>query len=253
MRVTLILMLLYVEAAYALPPGQWTEDQAKTICAIDLRRLYGDTLAVVSLMGKQPHENNTVLVGLVASDGRTEYKGQQVVVGCIYKQDGSLVTIFFNSQILNWKTPKRQQAQSATIKKAPQKPAKSEPKTLEVNLGYLSYVIGGAAWLERLPEPYSNESPDAAFLVIVLSVTNNDNTSSNIPPFQLIDSRGAEYDTSSKSWRLKRSIRALESLNPGVTKKGVILFDIPKRTDYKLKLSGGYLSGESKVVDIHLR
>ena len=109
MRFILILVLLYVEAAHALPPSMWTEEQAKTICALDVRRLYGDTLAVVSFMGKQPHEDNTTLVGLVASDSRTEYKRQQVVVGCIYKQDGSLITIFFNSKIANWTAPEKRQ------------------------------------------------------------------------------------------------------------------------------------------------
>jgi micrococcal nuclease len=86
-------------------PSTWTESEATTTCARDLRRLYGDTLAVVSLMGKQPHESNTTLVGLVASDNRAEYNGQQLAVGCIYRDDGSLVTVFFNSKIADWAEP----------------------------------------------------------------------------------------------------------------------------------------------------
>ena len=105
MRFILILVLLYVEAAHALPPSMWTEEQAKTICALDVRRLYGDTLAVVSFMGKQPHEDNTTLVGLVTRDRRTEYEGQQVIVGCAYRQNGALSSIFFNSKIAGWKEP----------------------------------------------------------------------------------------------------------------------------------------------------
>ena len=125
MRFILILVLLYVEAAHALPPSMWTEEQAKTICALDVRRLYGDTLAVVSFMGKQPHEDNTTLVGLVASDSRTEYKRQQVVVGCIYKQDGSLFTIFFNSKVANWIAPER----AAAPAKRPAPQSASTPST----------------------------------------------------------------------------------------------------------------------------
>jgi len=100
-------LLLFVGAAHALPFSEWTDNQAAGKCTGDLRRAYGDTLSVVSFMGKQPHEDNTTLVGLVASDGRTEYRGQQVVVGCIYKQDASLITIFFNSKIANWTAPKK--------------------------------------------------------------------------------------------------------------------------------------------------
>ncbi len=83
----------------------WSEYEATTTCTRDLRRLYGDTLAVVSFMGKQPHESNMTLVGLVASDNRAEYNGQQLAVGCIYREGGPLVTIFFNSKIAGWTEP----------------------------------------------------------------------------------------------------------------------------------------------------
>ncbi len=106
MRFLINFIRLFVRAAHAqqgcpasASPSTWTEIKAIAKCANDLRRQYGDALAVVSFMGKQLHENNTTLVDLVASDNRTEYKGQQVVVGCIYKQSGSLFTIFFNTKI----------------------------------------------------------------------------------------------------------------------------------------------------------
>ena len=106
MRFLTIPILLFVGAAHA-QPGAWTENEARAFCANDLRRQYGDALTVVSFMGKQPHENNTTLVGLVAIDNRIEHKGQQVTVGCIYYPDGSLFTIFFNSKIANWTAPKK--------------------------------------------------------------------------------------------------------------------------------------------------
>ncbi len=106
MRFLTIPILLFVGAAHA-QPGAWTENEARAFCANDLRRQYGDALTVVSFMGKQPHENNTTLVGLVAIDNRIEHKGQQVTVGCIYYPDGSVFTIFFNSKIANWIAPKK--------------------------------------------------------------------------------------------------------------------------------------------------
>ncbi len=100
-------LLLSVGAAHAQQPSTWTEQTATTYCSNDLRRHYGDTLAVVGFMGNQWHENNTTLIGLTARDTRAEYKGQQVAVGCIYKQDGSLFTVFFNSKIAKWVVPKK--------------------------------------------------------------------------------------------------------------------------------------------------
>ena len=102
-------LLLFVGAAHAQQASSWTKTKATTTCAHDLRRLYGDTLAVSGFMGIQSHENDTTLVGLAASDNRTEYKGRQVAVGCIYKQDGSLVTVFFNAKIANWVAPRSSQ------------------------------------------------------------------------------------------------------------------------------------------------
>lgn len=124
-------LLLFVGAAHAVEFSEWTDDQAAGKCARDLRRAYGDALSVVSVMGKQPHENDTTLVGLVASDGRTGYKGQQVVVGCIYKQDASLFTIFFNSKIANWPTPERTMAPSKQVEAPAKRPSPPNSHTIK--------------------------------------------------------------------------------------------------------------------------
>lgn len=60
---TIFMLLLFVGAAQALQPSQWTESQAMAKCAQDLHRAYGDTLSVVSFLGNQPHENDTTPPG----------------------------------------------------------------------------------------------------------------------------------------------------------------------------------------------
>ncbi len=110
MRFLIIFMLLFVGAAHAQdvrPPSEWSDKKAGARCAYDLRQTYGTVLTAVSLMGRQPHESNTYLVGIIASDNRPEFKGQQVVVGCLYKQNGSPLTVFFNTKIANWTEPTR--------------------------------------------------------------------------------------------------------------------------------------------------
>jgi hypothetical protein len=83
-----------------------------------------------------------------------------------------------------------------------------------------------------------------------LSVRNDDKKPRNIPPFKLIDNRGAEYQTSSKAWGVEDNIGVIESLNPSVTKNGLIVFDVPKSRSYKLKVSGGYWSKEDALIEI---
>ena len=61
-----------------------------------------------------------------------------------------------------------------------------------------------------------------------------------IPPFTLVDDDGNEYEASSRGWTVKGSIGLIESLNPGVNKSGLVVFDVPQDRNYRLKLSGGY-------------
>lgn len=120
-----------------------------------------------------------------------------------------------------------------------------------VNVGYTSYIIAQSWWSSRSSDnSYINDKPDAMFLFVSLSIQNNDKEARSIPPFKLIDEAGAEYETTSKGWAVKGVIGALDSLNPGVKKQGIILFDVPQNHKYKLKVSGGYWSGNSALITI---
>lgn len=120
-----------------------------------------------------------------------------------------------------------------------------------VNIGYTSYNVFKLKWTDRLSNnPYLNQKPDAMFLLVGLIVTNNDKKARSIAPFKLIDENGAEYETSDKAWAISSVIGPLTSLNPGVKKKGVIVFDIPMEHKYKLKVSGGYWSTENAFIQL---
>lgn len=120
-----------------------------------------------------------------------------------------------------------------------------------VNVGYTSYIVWRSLWSDRLSyDQFIDEKPDAKFLFVELTVKNNDKKARSIPPFKLIDENGAEYETTSKAWAVENSIDNLDSLNPGVEKKGVIVFDIPTGHKYKLKVSGGYWSAKYAFVQL---
>lgn len=120
-----------------------------------------------------------------------------------------------------------------------------------VHVGYTSYTAWYSWWSNKLSDnTFLDEKPDAMFLFIELSVRNDDNKARTIPPFKLIDENGAEYQTTSKGFALKGSIGILDDLNPGVSKEGFIIFDVPKNHSYKLKVSGGFWSGEYAFIII---
>jgi hypothetical protein len=120
-----------------------------------------------------------------------------------------------------------------------------------VTVGYTSYAVWGARWKRRLSDnEYLDTRPDASFLLIDLTVRNDDKKPRTIPLFKLLDENDKEYETTSKAWAVDGSIGVLDSLNPGVSKQGSIVFDVPRDHIYKLKVSGGFWSTEDALIEI---
>lgn len=120
-----------------------------------------------------------------------------------------------------------------------------------VNIGYTSYAVWRSWWSSRLSNnQYLDSKPDAMFLFVELAIRSDDKKARSVPPFKLIDENGAEYETTSKGWAVEGSIGILDSLNPGVKKQGFIIFDVPQSHNYKLKVSGGYWSGDDALIKI---
>jgi uncharacterized protein DUF4352 len=107
-------------------------------------------------------------------------------------------------------------------------------------IGYWSYTVTGAHWAQRIAE----QDPDAKFLVVELTIRNNDRTASVLPPLKLVDKEGREYDESSVRMVMRNSFGPLKNLNPGVTSRGVAVFDVPALW-YYLRVSGGMESTET--------
>ena len=119
-----------------------------------------------------------------------------------------------------------------------------------VSVGYMTYMVSTSSWSSGLRHV---SKPDALFLVVVLAIRNDDKKARTIPPFRLVDERGVEYETTSKGRMQKEVINTLDSLNPNVVKKGVVIFDVPNGHSYRLKISGGYGSGgENAFVKLSL-
>jgi hypothetical protein len=116
-----------------------------------------------------------------------------------------------------------------------------------VSVGYWTYVCNGASWRQSIGSEYSRQIPDAEFLVVDLTILNNDKTASVLAPLKLVDEQGREYDESSKRMFMDSSFGLLKTLNPGVSSHGYAIFDVP-HSKYALRVSGGFGSGESQSI-----
>jgi Domain of unknown function (DUF4352)/zinc-ribbon domain len=135
----------------------------------------------------------------------------------------------------------------------PQPPAKPDTFSLKdtVHVGYWSYVVWDKEWQRTLDSGSFHKRADAEFLVLNMTVRNDDDTASVMPPFKLVDYEGREYDeTSTATLYLPGSFGLLKTVNPGVRADGYIAFDVP-RGAYRLKVSGGFKSGKTALINLY--
>lgn len=121
-----------------------------------------------------------------------------------------------------------------------------------IHIGYTSYCAWDAHWSDRLSSNrFLDKRANANWLFVKMTVRNNDKQARMVPPIQLIDESGREYESSAEATMIEDSIGLLETLNPDVSKTGYVVFDVPKGRTYKLRLSGGYWSSDTGYIRLN--
>ena len=158
--------------------------------------------------------------------------------------------------VTSQKTQPIERSSSTTRKENTQAKKKPDIKTYNqgetVSVGYTSYNVHRSWWSNKLStNQFLDKKPNASYLFVELTVRNDDKKARTIPPFHLVDSNDAEYNTASGANFSDNAIGLLETRNPSVQKSGVIVIDVPKKQGYKLKLDGGYWSAEKAYVRLN--
>jgi hypothetical protein len=119
-----------------------------------------------------------------------------------------------------------------------------------VSVGSFEYRVIGTQWSDKLSDNKLLDSkPDATYFILELQITNISSKPATIPRFRLVDENGSQHASSSKSWRLNEDIQ-IESLNPSVTTKGFIVFDVPQDLSYTLLVSESLLSSKTASIAV---
>jgi TonB family protein len=118
-----------------------------------------------------------------------------------------------------------------------------------LRVGYWEYTVHAAHAQQLIQELSELKQADSGqWIVVNLTVCNEDNTSSTRPVIKLVDENKREF-SESDVWQ-NGQLHQLQSLNPGVCKQGNIFFDAPAGFNYLLQVSGGYESGEHALVTL---
>lgn len=114
----------------------------------------------------------------------------------------------------------------------------------------ISYRISDVFWAEEISPRYMKKKPNATFLVINLTLTNVARKPVDKvfnPIFKLIDSVGAEFESSphlliTEGLEIKMMT---QPLNPRVSMQGYVVFDVPQRNKYKLRILSPFYALEA--------
>lgn len=149
-------------------------------------------------------------------------------------------------------TPLTQASKTASPAPAPSEPKVVAYKTGEaVKIGYTTYLVKRSFWSKRLSNnQFLDQRPNAMYLFVDLTVRNDDDKARTIPPFKLLDDAEREYDPDTRALMMDNSIGLLTDLNPDVSKRGFVVFDVPKDRTYRLQVDGGYWTAESALVEL---
>jgi Domain of unknown function (DUF4352) len=121
-----------------------------------------------------------------------------------------------------------------------------------MSIGYTSYAVSRTRWATHLSDnPYLDKRPNARYLFVKLTVRNDDTKPRTVASFRLTDENGAIYETDTSAWTVEGSIGLIENLNPSVSKRGLIVFDVPAERTYKLQVSGGFWSSDEALVRLN--
>jgi hypothetical protein len=109
-----------------------------------------------------------------------------------------------------------------------------------IHVGKLTYEVLRVRWSQHTSDnEFLDARPDAWFLVVELSVRNDDALPRAIPPFALVDDRGGVSETSKKALFSSGRVSRLDRINPGVSRTGTVTFDVSRDRKYLLHVCDG--------------
>jgi hypothetical protein len=115
--------------------------------------------------------------------------------------------------------------------------------------------VNGSFFRQTASYPRGETVAQGTFLFVDVTIFNKSDRTLQIPRFTLQDSRGTTYLTAIRARRSSKAILGGESLNPGVSKSGYLIFDVPLLSGFEsLPLRYRLLIAYSRhSIDINVR
>lgn len=155
----------------------------------------------------------------------------------------------------NGETKKKEQKKDEPTNEVTEE--KKEYKIGEVaKVGEVDYLINNVEVTKKIGSEYVNTTAQDTFLIIDISITNNEKGSLSVADtfFKLLNGENEYSADSTGAIYLNDSSIIFKELNPGVTLQGKIVFDVPESVamanETKLQVQTGVWGSEKDVISL---
>lgn len=155
----------------------------------------------------------------------------------------------------NGETKKKEQKKDEPANEVTEE--KKEYKIGEVaKVGEVDYLINNVEVTKQIGNEYVNTTAKDTFLIIDISITNNEKESLSVVDtfFKLLNGENEYSADSTGAIYLNDSSIIFKKLNPGVTLQGKIVFDVPESVaianETKLQVQTGVWGSEKDVISL---
>jgi hypothetical protein len=131
---------------------------------------------------------------------------------------------------------------------------KGYPMNKDIKVDYLTYKITKAETFTEMGTSLFKKETNGKFIKVYLDITNNAKETKQIfsPRFQIIDNYERKYDrVADDMMYIADYLQLGVQLQPGLTKSGAIVFELPKDSDnLKLIISGDWISVSEVIISL---
>lgn len=123
-----------------------------------------------------------------------------------------------------------------------------------VSSGDFTWTFTKARWGYSVGSDFMRQEPDGVFLVVDVTVENTGTQAAYLSAdmVKLVDDRGREFspDTTA-AFYIGDGALSFDRINPGIVKKGVLVYDVPEGVAFaRVRLTNGLFGGESHYVNL---
>lgn len=138
-----------------------------------------------------------------------------------------------------------------TATQTPNNPTHSVGESFVVGSGEqaIRYTVTGVQTTESVGTDSVGEDADGLFVLVTLEMENTGSESLDLTsrPFRLVDQQDREFEVDDQAMLYVDESVVFEQLNPGLSKQGVIVFDVAPDGDYRLRIEPSGLFSTARI------